>query len=229
MDLGLIFLVVVAIMLVSAIGFYLWIVWLEVKGTKQLLFIESYRFPVAIKHKIKKKYPHLVDKEISRVLEGLRTYFYICNQAGGKTVAMPSQAVDVAWHEFILFTKSYEQFSQQGFGQFLHHTPTEAMTSETSAQEGIKRAWRLSCAKEDISPSSPKKLPLLFGMDDEMKIKDGFIYHLNCKNQTRKDSSGSPYCAGHIACSSGCAGDFGGVTSCGSSCSSSCSSSCGGD
>ena len=35
----------------------------------------------------------------------------------------PSSRVDLVWHEWILFTKSYAQFCQEHFGRFIHHTP----------------------------------------------------------------------------------------------------------
>ena len=95
-------------------------------------------------------------------------------------VSMPSQVVDVAWHEFILYTRPYEKFCKKGLGRFLHHTPTEAMSSPTVAQDGIKRAWRLSCARHKIDPARPAELPLLFSIDKQLNIEDGFIYSKNC-------------------------------------------------
>ena len=35
----------------------------------------------------------------------------------------PSLAVDLAWHEFILFTRQYAAFCQTTFGRFIHHSP----------------------------------------------------------------------------------------------------------
>jgi hypothetical protein len=78
---------------------------------------------------------------------------------------MPSQVVDDAWHEFILFTRQYQQFCERGLGRFLHHTPAEAMRSPTDAQDGIKRAWRLACQRDGIDPKAPQSLPLLFALD----------------------------------------------------------------
>ncbi len=51
---------------------------------------------------------------------------------------MPSQVVDDAWHEFILFTRAYQQYCNKALGRYLHHTPAEAMDSPTIAQEGNK-------------------------------------------------------------------------------------------
>ena len=121
---------------------------------------------------------------------------------------MPSQVVDDAWHEFILHTRVYKNFSQKALGRFLHHTPTEAMHSPTLAQEGIKRVWRLACAKEKINPIAPNKLPLVFAIDAMLNIPNGFIYALDCKNKS-SPAYGTGYCAGHIGCSAGCSGSSG--------------------
>lgn len=178
------------------------------KKKSQLEFIESYRFNSVIGKKVQKKYPHLDNKQIDLVLIGLKEYFYICNKAKRRMVSMPSQVVDLAWHEFILFTRPYQAFCQKALGRFLHHTPTEAMQTPTMAQDGIKRAWKLACAKNNINPAAPTRLPLLFAIDSQLGIEDGFIYSLNCKDKS-SPLYGDGYCAGHIGCASGCAGDSG--------------------
>lgn len=180
----------------------------KIKQSRRLNYIKRYHFHKSIKEKILKKYPYLSDEQVHLVFRALRDYFFICSQAKRKMVAMPSQVVDDAWHEFILFTRSYKQFCQKAIGRFLHHTPTEAMSAPTHAQEGIKRAWRLACAKEKIHPGQPSRLPLLFAIDAMLNIPNGFTYVLDCgKKDTEGNSTG--YCAGHIGCSSGCGGDSG--------------------
>lgn len=170
--------------------------------------ISHYRFPNTINDKVKEKYPHLTDNQVNQVIYGLREYFHVCNQAGKKMVSMPSQAVDVAWHEFILFTREYKSFCQKSLGRFLHHTPAEAMKSPDQAQVGIKRAWKYSCRRENIPPKNATKLPLLFLMDAMLEIPDGFKYSLDCTKTGSHD-----HCAGHIGCSSGCGGGCGGDSS----------------
>lgn len=188
------------------------------QATKREAFIDSYVFPEKLSQSLKAKYPHLSDRDINEIFKALRDYFHICNMAGKRMVSMPSQVVDVAWHELILFTLRYQLFCQKAFNRFLHHTPAEAMTNPTSAQAGIKRAWRLACVREGINPENPDVLPLLFAIDSKLGISDGFNYKLRCNPS---NSNSSDYCASHIGCSS-CSG-----SSC-SSDSSGCSSGCGG-
>jgi hypothetical protein len=194
------------------------VIFRKLRRLRQERFIREYSFPKAIPEKLVKHYPHLTTDQVERVMYGLREYFAICNIAGKRMVSMPSQIVDVAWHEFILFTRSYEIFCQKGLGRFLHHTPAEAMSTPQIAQQGIKRAWRLACIREGLNPKNTLILPTLFALDTELKIPDGFQYVMNCTGADGKQA----YCAGHIGCGggcgSGCAGDSGGDSSCGGGC-----------
>ncbi len=169
--------------------------------------IEQFAFPVSISNRVKEVYPHLVEHDLEQVIAGLREFFAISVAARGHMVAMPSKVVDVAWHEFIVFTRAYQTFCQANIGRFLHHTPAEAMRSPTVAQDGIKRAWRLSCAREKINPQSPNRLPLLFSIDQQLEIPDGYKYSLNC---LQKGAAGDTHCASHIGCGGGCGGSSSG-------------------
>lgn len=208
------------------------IVYLAIHSSRQqkaqLAYLNNYQFHSAIKEKLKNKHPLLTDKQLEYVLDGLRDFFYLCQQSGSTMVAMPSQVVDDAWHEFILFTQSYELFCENALGRFLHHTPAEAMQSPTSAQAGIKRAWRLACSKEAIEPQKPKRLPRIFAIDAQLAIVGGFIYSLDCHALT---ASIGEFCVSHIGCG-GCGGGDGGgnggESGDGGGCGSGCGGGCGG-
>ncbi len=201
----------------------------------QQIAIDNYRFPPSVAGKVAEVYPHLSSLQVESVLNGLRQFFHMCREAGPVLVAMPSQVVDVAWHEFILSTRAYEEFCRNAFGRFLHHTPAEAMKQTGKGPEGIKRAWRLACEREGINPKNPGRLPLVFSLDADLNIPNGFKYSLDCKKP-----GSHPYCGSHIGCSGGSCGagdsgssasshgDAGGDSSGGSGCSSSCGGGCGG-
>lgn len=178
--------------------------------------LAQYRFPAALARKVREAYPHLSDNQVWRVLEGLREFFAISAMAKGHMVAMPSKVVDVAWHEFILSTRAYQTFCQETLGRFLHHTPAEAMKTPTLAQQGIRRAWRLSCLREGLNPAAAVKLPLLFALDTELGISNGFRYALDCRAAAADTGSegGVVYCGSDIGCggSSGCASGCGGTS-----------------
>lgn len=179
-------------------AFAIYLVFVQRKRTR---FIESFQFPEGVGKKVKERYPHLNDQQLAEVLAGLRSYFLVCLNGQQRAISMPSQVVDVAWHEFILFTRLYKTYCDKALGRFLHHTPAEAMSSPTIAQQGIQRAWRISCHLEKIDREHPDRLPILFALDEQLDIADGFRYSLDCTH----DKAGN-FCASHIACGSGCAG-----------------------
>ena len=57
----------------------------------------------------------------NQLLTELIKYLIVTNKSNKTT--SPSYLVDLAWHEFILFTKYYQQFCTKHFGKFIHHTP----------------------------------------------------------------------------------------------------------
>ena len=56
---------------------------------------------------------------------GLRQWLRCAGAAlrDGQIIGMPSQAVDEAWHGFILCTAHYARFCADAYGRFLHHHP----------------------------------------------------------------------------------------------------------
>ena len=48
----------------------------------------------------------------------------------------PSHKVDLAWHEFILFTRAYADFCATHFDRFIHHHPGE---NESENKIGFKK------------------------------------------------------------------------------------------
>jgi hypothetical protein len=183
----------------------LWAIWRNWSKRRRAAFIGSFPYAHFLDKRLAERRPELNAAQRQEVFAGLADYFQLCRIAGRRMVAMPSQAVDDAWHEFILFTRRYETFCHSAFGRFLHHTPAEAMRTPTQASEGIRRAWLLACLREKIDPKKPERLPRLFAMDAQLAIAGGFIYHLDCL-AAQKNGLGSGFCASHIGCGSGCSG-----------------------
>jgi hypothetical protein len=226
-------LIAVSIPLISGLGAGLNRSLTQVKSRNRLKFIQSYEFSEALRTKFRASRSSLDTDQQEMVFTALQDYFYLCNQAGRSMVSMPSQIVDDAWHEFILFTKDYDDFCSNAFGRFLHHTPAEAMETPLQAQDGIKRSWRLACRKEGINPNQPDRLPPIFAIDGLLNIENGFTYSLDCSADLSKDDNAATgvhptYCATHIGCGSGCMGDGGGSDSTGHTGSSCCGHGCSG-
>ena len=59
----------------------------------------------------------------------------LCHASPG--ALSPSKKVDKAWHEFLLFTREYQQFCEERYGRFIHHDPYETR-DEGAYQETIR-------------------------------------------------------------------------------------------
>lgn len=210
------------------VAILLWIA-VRMRANGRRHYVERFVFPATVKRKLAEAYPHLDAQQLSLILKGLREYFLVTQMARKKMVAMPSRAVDIAWHELILCTHAYAVFCQKAFGYFLHHTPAEAMAAPHVARNGLKLAWKLACQRAGINPLRPDAIPLLFAIDSQLQIPNGFFYHLPSMGADMA-MAGKSTDPSTIGCSSGCGGSNSGGDSgcCGDGCSGGCGG-CGGD
>jgi hypothetical protein len=94
---------------------------------------------------------------------------------------MPSQAADDLWHDLILYTKAYDAFCRNAFGRFLHHSPAAVLAPGLKkSNEGLRRVWWQTCKEEKIDPKAPAALPLLFALDADLAIPNGYRYEPEC-------------------------------------------------
>jgi hypothetical protein len=210
--------------------------WLQ---SRRRQFVRESKIPLLLNRKLREKYPHLTASDTDLVIRGLRQYFMAYLRSGKKFVAMPSQVVDAAWHEFILHTRAYESWCSTAFGKLLHHSPAEVLGKSGERNDGLRRTWYWACKEESIDPRNPARLPLLFALDKKFDIPGGFTYVPDCKDIDRQSGSGTQ-CGSDFGGSGGGAGDsgsFGGSESSGSDGgsdsgggdSSGCGGGCGGD
>lgn len=120
-------------------------------------------------------------------------------------IAMPSKLVDSCWHAFICETRDYKAFCKSTFGGFLHHESKpntsfpliDTCADDTKNGEGttllaevqIQQArdlknqlsaariyhWSLAIGGSQSS-SKPMQVPVLFSIDEEFHIEDGYFY-----------------------------------------------------
>ena len=146
--------------------------------------------PRFLQRKLRETYPHLSPRDCELVERGLRQFFMACLRSRKQFVAMPSRAVDVLWHEFILHTQAYQRWCDHALGFFLHHTPAEAMGRKARRNDGLRRCWYWACKEESIDPRAPSRLPLLFALDAKFGIPGGFSYVPDCADIAHKSDAG---------------------------------------
>jgi hypothetical protein len=178
--------------------------WRKLREMKRAEYIRTFTLPKGLYDKLQKAHPQLTPRDCELVGRGLRQFFLSYLKGGREYVAMPSQVVDDLWHEFILYTRNYEVFCRQAFGQFLHHSPAVVLSSVKQSNEGLRRCWYFSCREELINPKKPSRLPLLFALDTKFAIVGGFLYAPDCSGMpiNRTSSDGVTNCGGDFSSSS---------------------------
>lgn len=137
-----------------------------------------------LRHQLTKEYPYLKQSQLDTVIETLLQFFVVCKAANGEAVRMPSKVVDAAWHAFLLDSLRYHDYCQHVFGRYLHHHPDKVSNNDNrNKQKAMSLVWQLSCRLEDINPYQPKRLPLLFAIDDLLRIRGGYRYRLPVKTR----------------------------------------------
>jgi hypothetical protein len=182
------------------------VMWRKQVAVKREAIVRHFVLPRGLFLKLRNHHPDLTEKQCQLVAQGLRQFFYAYLKSGCQFVSMPSQVADDLWHEFILYTKEYQQFCNQAFGCFLHHTPAVVLSADKQNNTGIRRTWRYACKDENINARAPERIPLLFALDSKLKIPNGFRYIANCDGVRRagvaEGSSQSIHCGGDFSSSS---------------------------
>ena len=83
----------------------------------------------------------------------------------------------------------------------MHHTPAVVLGPHKRDNTGLRRTWWHCCKDENINPSLPTRLPLLFAIDTKLGIADGFRYVPDCA-ALRAGGDGSAHCGGDFGSSS---------------------------
>jgi hypothetical protein len=68
-----------------------------------------------------------------RAIMEFKRFFFLTGTE--KPPLVPSKAVDIVWHEFLMFTKDYSQSCGRLFGKFIHHEPTDGAPEERASLE----------------------------------------------------------------------------------------------
>jgi hypothetical protein len=122
-----------------------------------------------------------------------------------RLVAMPSKLVDVCWHSFITETRGYQAFCKLVFGGFFHHESkvntsfplidisVDEVANDAAAKLSVEAKdqreldfkhqlsaariyhWTLAISGVKSSPET-NQAPLLFSIDQEFSIEDGYFY-----------------------------------------------------
>lgn len=89
--------------------------WLKLEGSLPDSYAEAVRSRTLLEN------PDISEQEYAWRWHELKRYFILC--ALLDSVPMFSPRVDEVWHQMLMFTREYEQFSRRFYGRMLHHAP----------------------------------------------------------------------------------------------------------
>ncbi len=64
---------------------------------------------------------NLSEEAAQELFDDTKKYLCLC-AVSDKPIAPPA-AIDRGWHEFLMYTKDYQEFCIKHFGKFIHHVP----------------------------------------------------------------------------------------------------------
>lgn len=92
--------------------------------------IFAFEAPYLIEKLIKNSIVDTTD-EAEELFREVKRYLFLCDQDDYRVWNMYSLRVDEAWHQFILFTRQYIEFSERYFGRYVPHNPSNAPKVDT--------------------------------------------------------------------------------------------------
>ncbi len=116
------------------------------KARDKLQLLQRFVYPKDAESRLRERFPfNLMDgEEISLCINEFKKYIglIILRRYEKNTyyshssfpVAMTSEIIDDVWHNFILYTRQYHEFSARLFGEYLHHTPSSPLSPITNAE-----------------------------------------------------------------------------------------------
>lgn len=95
-----------------------------------------YTYQHMLKQRVMSEHPNLSEQEYEWRWQELKRFFIMC--AVLDRVPMFSKDVDEVWHEMLMYTYEYQQFSERFLGKMLHHAPN---TGSEHVPIPNERAW----------------------------------------------------------------------------------------
>lgn len=106
----------------------------KVQGTSLIYHIPQassiFAFPMGVVMQRVKTRMECNDEMLAELEREFKRFMCLCAITEDVTLA-PPRRVDEVWHEFLLFTELYAEFTEQCVGRFVHHRPGITADSHT--------------------------------------------------------------------------------------------------
>ncbi len=77
-----------------------------------------------------------------QLFSDLKQFLYLCGTRPG--ICSPTDRIDAAWHEFVLYTEDYATFCDIMFGRFIHHVPPTYLSDEKRTKGKTWRTYQVA-------------------------------------------------------------------------------------
>jgi hypothetical protein len=94
-------------------------------------FIERLKVKLVLSH-----------KEAEQLFLDMKQFLYMCGTRPG--ICSPTDPIDAAWHEFVLYTEDYANFCQNMFGRFIHHVPPTYLSGKGRTKGKTWRTYQVA-------------------------------------------------------------------------------------
>ncbi|MCG5439131.1 hypothetical protein [Micromonospora foliorum] len=157
------------------------------------------RFPASGRQHLRNRHPHLSDDDLVLVETATRQWFRIIARQPNTKLSMPSVVVDDLWQELTLHAQDYATFCDAAFGRLPHPQPRSATGGDTTdADRRPLLLTTLSHGRRDEG-CGPTGLPLLFRVDQELRVHDGNRYLADCGGRGECFPVSGRVCLQHLA------------------------------
>jgi hypothetical protein len=138
--------------------------------------VDDSPFPASIRYRLGIRHPHLSGDDIRLVESAARQWFRLVARRPRAALSMPSVVVDDLWREFALHAREYSAFCDAAFGRPLPYRPRAATVDPATTSLLVAT---LGHARRDEGCGATD-LPLLFRVDQGLRIRDGNCYLADC-------------------------------------------------
>ncbi|MCW6003381.1 hypothetical protein K1W54_02115 [Micromonospora sp. CPCC 205371] len=162
----------------------------KIRSARRVAVVDHLQFSAGARHRLTNKHTHLSGDDVHLVEAATRQWFRLIARHPRAALSMPSLVVDDLWNELTLDAREYAAFCDTAFGR-----PVTRSSRQTTAAGTLAT---LSHARRDEN-CDPTDLPLLFRVDQALRIEHGHRYLADCGGRGQCFQAGDMICLQHIS------------------------------
>lgn len=165
---------------------------------RRLRAVTDLQFPASARQQLLNRHPHLSDDDIVLVETATRQWFRIVARQSSAKLSVPSVVVDDLWQELTRHTQDYATFCDAAFGRPLPHQPRFTTSAGMTNTDRSALLATLNHGRRDEG-CGPTGLPLLFRVDQEVRVQNGKRYLADCGGRGECFPVSDRVCLQHLA------------------------------